>query len=150
MQLIEVAIPLLLPTGRTRLLRALIDSGATDNFIHKDLTAEFNLTVIPLDGNSTIAMGTADAEAVATGETQPLSFQATSLCQHKTKFTILNLGDYDIILGWPFQRYTKAVIQALKETTVFSLPAVAVRLCHGGLTPQNSLLHSFASPIQTC
>eukprot|EP00961_Rhodomonas_salina_P090691 1220262-Rhodomonas_salina.1 len=58
-------------------------------------------------GNSTITMGTTDAVATASGETNKITLQAGPPCRHRCKFTILNLGDYDLILGRPFMKYIR-------------------------------------------
>ena len=59
--LIEVVAVMLLPSGKTRQLRTLIDCGATDNFIHEQLTKEFKLEVSALGGSNEVAMGTEGA-----------------------------------------------------------------------------------------
>ena len=56
--LIEVVATLLLPSGKTRALRVLVDTGATDNFIHESVVKEFKLKTTKLDGSATVTMGT--------------------------------------------------------------------------------------------
>eukprot|EP00961_Rhodomonas_salina_P262305 3544745-Rhodomonas_salina.1 len=34
-----------------------------------------------------------------------------STCKHKSRYTVLNLGDYDAILGRPFQKLVNARIK---------------------------------------
>ena len=109
--MIEVVVHLLLPAGRTRALRALVDTGATDNFLGSHIQQEFGIQIIPFAQTTNILMGTEGSQAAAEGESSPLTLQCGPFCTHKTNFTILNLGDYDIILGRPFQKYTKMIIQ---------------------------------------
>eukprot|EP00961_Rhodomonas_salina_P274158 3703915-Rhodomonas_salina.1 len=57
-------------------------------------------------------MGTEGSEVQALGQTdKAIILQSGPFCQHKSKFTVLNLGDYDVILGCPFQRYADAIIK---------------------------------------
>ena len=109
--LIEVVVHLLLPAGRTRALRALVDTGASDNFLSTHIQQEFGIKNLEFAQLTPIQMGTEDATATAAGETTPLTLQCGTSCTHKTNFTVLPLGDYDIILGRPFQKYTKLIIQ---------------------------------------
>ncbi len=92
-----------------------MDTGASDNFKFKFLSSpiqqEFGIPIIEFGQLTTISMGTEGSDTQALGETPPLTLQCGSCCTHKTNFTILPLGDYDIVLGRPFQKYTKLVIQ---------------------------------------
>ena len=106
-----MVVHLLLPAGRTRALRALVDTGASDNFLSSQLQQEFGIQLLRFAQPTNILMGTEDSQVDALGETPPLTLQCGPFCTHRTNFTILNLGDYDIILGRPFQKYTKMVIQ---------------------------------------
>ena len=42
-ELVELLVCLLLPSGRTRNLRALVDTGATSNFLSKEVCEEYNI-----------------------------------------------------------------------------------------------------------
>eukprot|EP00961_Rhodomonas_salina_P249404 3371139-Rhodomonas_salina.1 len=55
-------------------------------------------------------MGTEGSEVTASGKTEPLTMSLGQLCKHQSRYTILNLGDYDVILGRPFQNFAKARI----------------------------------------
>ena len=101
--LIEVVVHFLLPTGKTRALRALVDTGATDNFVSKSTIEEFKLSCEPFPTPTTVAVGTDDATTEALGATEALTIQLGMLCKHKTNFTVLPLADYDVVLGRPFQ-----------------------------------------------
>jgi hypothetical protein len=106
-----VVVHFLLPNGKTRALRALVDTGATDNFVSKSTIEEFKLSCEPFPTPTTVAVGTDDATTEALGATDALTIQLGMLCKHKTNFTVLPLADYDIVLGRPFQKYTKSTIK---------------------------------------
>ena len=89
-----------LPKGRTRPLRCLVDSGATDNFIHSNLVKEFKLETTALEDE--IILGSAENTAQAEGETKPITMEIGRHCKHRSVYTVLDLGDYDVILGRQF------------------------------------------------
>ena len=109
--LIEVVVHFLLPTGRTLALRALVDTGATDNFVNKGTIEEFKLSCEPFQTHTPVAVGTDDTTAEALGSTEALTIQLGTSCKHRTHFTVLPLADYDVVLGRPFQKYTRSVIK---------------------------------------
>ena len=109
--LIEVVVHLLLPAGSTRALRALVDTGASDNFLSSNVQQEFGIPLLELAQLTPILMGTEGTETPALGETPPITLKCGSCCTHRTNFTILPLGDYDLVLGRPFQKYTSLIIQ---------------------------------------
>lgn len=88
----------------------MVDTGATDNFIRADLAREFHLPVDMGSQGERVSMGSKDAEAKTEGETHPLTISCGPHCKVTTRMTLLDLGDYDIILGRPFQIYTQAAI----------------------------------------
>jgi hypothetical protein len=102
--LIEVACQFKLPTGQTRLLRALIDTGATDNFINSKTVKELNLPTQPLPRKIKVELGSASDCAYVKSETTPLHMSFGQSGSHKSTYSVLNLGEYDVILGRPFQR----------------------------------------------
>ena len=106
--LIELVVTFKLPSGRTRDLRALVDSGATDDFIHKNVIQEFGLSYTPFKTKTLVELGSPGVKAKALGESKPIFCELGSTLKHRTSFTILDLGDYDIVLGRPWQKYTKA------------------------------------------
>jgi hypothetical protein len=106
--LIEVVAVFALPKGKTRPLRCLVDSGATNNFIHSNLIKEFKLETTALEDE--IILGSAENKAQAEGETKPLTMEIGHHCKHRSVYTVLDLGDYDVILGRPFQNYSGARI----------------------------------------
>eukprot|EP00960_Hanusia_phi_P003470 102619-Hanusia_phi.AAC.1 len=71
--LIEVVATLLLPSGKTRALRVLVDTGATDNFIHESVVKEFKIKTTKLEGSATVTMGTEGSEVTALGECEPVT-----------------------------------------------------------------------------
>jgi len=98
-----------LPSGRTTDLRALIDCGSTDNFINLNLVENLNLEILPLK-NGCVSLG-ADTTAQAAGETRPLTMTLGPHCSHKSKYTVIELGDHDIVLGRPFLSYVAARVE---------------------------------------
>jgi hypothetical protein len=98
-----------LPSGRTKDLRALIDCGSTDNFINLNLVEKFNLEILPLK-NGCVSLG-ADTTAQAAGETRPLTMTLGSHCSHRSKSTVIELGDHNIILGRPFLSHVAARVE---------------------------------------
>ncbi len=76
----------------------------------KSTIEEFKLSCEPFPTPTSVAGGTDDATAEALGATEALTIQLGALCKHRTNFTVLPLADYDIVLGRPFQQYTKSVI----------------------------------------
>ncbi len=61
MPLIEVAVQLLLPTGQTQPLCALLDIGATDNFANKQIVDEFALPITTFSMQAPVQLGTEGA-----------------------------------------------------------------------------------------
>ena len=108
--MIELAVQFLLPSGATRALRGLLDTGASDNFLHHKIANEFSITVEPFPDVAPIQLGSEGATVDALGTTTPLTMQIGPLCKHRSNYTVLDLGDYDVILGRPFQKYSKARI----------------------------------------
>ena len=106
-----MVIHLLLPAGRTRALRALVDTGASDNFLSAQIQQEFGIENHEFGQLTQIQMGSEGAQTEALGETPPLTLQCGSFCTHKTNFTVIKLSDYDVVLGRPFQKFTRLVIQ---------------------------------------
>ena len=100
-----------MPTGYTKPLRALFDTGATDNFIHTKIIKDFNIKTSKLSKKEKVTLGSEGASANVTKETTPVTTLVGKYCKHKTKFTVINLEDYDIVLGRPFQKYVKASIE---------------------------------------
>ncbi len=82
----------MLPTGRTRDLRALVDCGSTDNFINSKLAGELKLDVLPLK-NRCVSLG-ADTTAQEAGETRPITMTLGPSCSHRSKYTVIELGDH--------------------------------------------------------
>ncbi len=87
--LIEVVVYLLLPASSTRALRALVDTGASDNFLSSTIQQEFGIPLLELAQLTPILMGTEGSETPALGETPPITLQCGSCCTHRTTFTIL-------------------------------------------------------------
>lgn len=110
MPLIEVMVQLLLPSGKSPPLRALVDTGASDDFIHPRVVEANNIPVNQSASRETVVMGTEGAQADSQGETCPIKIQSGSFCKYRNGFTILNLDEYDLILGRPFQRNSMCVI----------------------------------------
>ena len=100
---------IVLPSGRTKDLQALIDCGSTDNFINLNLVENLNLEILPLK-NGCVSLG-ADTTAQAAGETRPLTMTLGPHCSHKSKYTVIELGDHDIVLGRPFLSYVAARVE---------------------------------------
>ncbi len=46
--------------------------------------------------------------AQAAGETKPLTMTLGLHCSHKSKYTVIKLGDHNIVPGRPFLRHTIA------------------------------------------
>ncbi len=82
----------LLSTGKTLALRALVDTGATDNFVSKSTIEEFKLSCEPFPTPTTVAVGTDDVTTEALGATEALTIQLGMLCKHKTKFYCTPIG----------------------------------------------------------
>ena len=109
--LIEVVANFHLPNGRTRDLRVLVDCGATDNFIHEKVVREFSLSSQALTGSPTVSLGSEGSEATAQGESEPLTMTSGRMCKHRSRYTILNIGEYDVILGRPFLKFMGAKVE---------------------------------------
>eukprot|EP00961_Rhodomonas_salina_P231450 3126319-Rhodomonas_salina.1 len=56
-------------------------------------------------------MGTKGSEVTALGEREPVTMAIGHTCKHKSRYTVLNLGDYDVILRHPFQKFVNAKIE---------------------------------------
>jgi len=108
---VEVVAYLYLPTGRKGPLRALIDTGGTDNFINQELISKFNLPHTDTLKGESVSMGEDQAVTIIEGETSPLCLSIGPYCKHRSVFTILKLGDYDLILGRPFQKYSQCTLE---------------------------------------
>ena len=109
--LIEIPLIFELPSGHTRTLRALLDTGATDDFVHSRVVSESNIQYTSFENPESVTMGAAGSEASALGETKVVTWSIGSVLKHKSKFTVLDLGDYDVILGRPFQKFVQARIE---------------------------------------
>eukprot|EP00961_Rhodomonas_salina_P279257 3772556-Rhodomonas_salina.1 len=81
---------------------------------------EFKLTQCQLERSATVTMGTDGSEVTASGETEPLTMSLGQLCKHRSRYTILNLGDYDVILRRPFQNFR--VVKARISVTRCEIP----------------------------
>ena len=108
----------LLPTGRTKNLRVLFDIGATNNFINKTLVAEHDLPV--LDSNTVRVRMGGSTTVRSGGETAPLTMKNGRL-KHRSTYTIMDLGDYDVVLGMPF--FTANNISAESDKKIISVYA---------------------------
>lgn len=108
--LVEVVVKLKLSSGVSQPLRALIDTGATDNFIHTKTVEKLKIPTKKLSKSEFVTLGAEGSNARVTRETLPIKLSAGKFCQHNSKFTILNLEDYDLILGRPFQKYVNSQI----------------------------------------
>lgn len=104
-------VQLLLPSGATRLLRALVDTGATDDFIHERLVAEFKLSTRALPKKVKVNLGSGGSCAYVKDETTLLTSTLGPAGTRKSRYTVLDLGEYDIILGRPFQKSTASRIE---------------------------------------
>ena len=109
----------MLPTGRTRDLRALVDCGSTDNFINLKLAGELKLDVLPLK-NGCVSLG-----ADTTGEMRPITMTLGPSCSHRCKSTVIELGDHDVVLGGPFLSH-----MAARETSflLHHLPSTSLNI----------------------
>eukprot|EP00961_Rhodomonas_salina_P169181 2279652-Rhodomonas_salina.1 len=56
-------------------------------------------------------MGTEGSKVTALGKCEPVTMVIGHTCKHKSSYTVLNLGDYDAILGCPFQKFVNARIK---------------------------------------
>ncbi len=88
---------IVLPASQTKDLQALVDCGSTDNFINLKLVQELKLDIFPLK-NGCVSLGV-DTTAQAAGETKPLTMTLEPSCSHKSRYTVIELGDHDIVLG---------------------------------------------------
>ena len=87
--LMEVVVQLLLTSGRTKSLRGLIDTGASDNYIHTRIQEEYN---IPLDTKSkgeTVSLGEEGLEAKIEGETTPVTLTSGRTLKYKSNVSVL-------------------------------------------------------------
>ena len=93
---------MVLPT--TTLLTAPLTKGTNTTLVD-----ELHLPVCPLPGSSTVQLGTDNSVATATGSTKPITMTIGKACKHTSTYTVLDIGEYDVILGRPFQRYMRAI-----------------------------------------
>ncbi len=108
-ELIEVVGCIVLPTGQTKDLWALVDCGSTDNFINLDLVEKLKFKNLPLK-NGCVSLG-ADIASQAAGETRPLTMTLGPSCSHKSRYTMIELGDHNIILGLIFLSHMAARVE---------------------------------------
>ncbi len=83
--MIEVVGCIILPTGQTK------------DLLKLKLVEKLKLEIIPLK-NRCVSLG-ADTTARAAGEIRPLTMTLRPSCSHKSRYTVIELGDHDIILG---------------------------------------------------
>lgn len=114
--LLEVTASILLPSGPTRRLRVLIDCGATSNFIHKETIEEIGVS-FDSSKEEKIATGDGEHEITTVGETSALTMRIGNIYKHRSKYFVMNLGDYDAVLGMPWIQHSRCVISG-KETTL--------------------------------
>ena len=50
------------------------------------------------------------AEAKSHGEIRPITMKIGRIFKHTNTYTVMNLGEYDVILGMPFFRYDQCTI----------------------------------------
>jgi len=118
-ELIELVGCFLLPSGRSGNLRILLDLGATSNFINKRLVSQLKIPLEKGDkGEVSIGNG---HNAQSSGETAPLCMKLGRIYKHTSTYTVMELGDFDVILGMPWYKFAKCTIP-----TEDSVPAVEV------------------------
>ncbi len=117
-ELLELVGKFVLPTGITRDLRILLDLGATNNFLHNRIRDQYGIRMQSTTVSS-VTMGDRKT-ARSGGETVPLTMR-NGRFRHRSTYTLLDLGEYDVVLGMPFFRYHKVVLSnggKLPEVTV--------------------------------
>ena len=122
-ELIELVGRFALPTGITRDLRILLDIGATNNFLNTRTRDRYGIRMSNTK-TGTVQMGDSQS-AKSGGETVPLSMRHGRF-RHTSTYTLLDLGEYDVVLGMPFFQYHKVVLAAGND-----LPEVVVRTPQG-------------------
>ena len=124
--LMEVTATLLLPSGRVEKLRVLLDLGATSNFLSKKLVHEHH---IPLSSTKVEKINIGDGgEAEGLGETKPITMKLGSTYRHTSAYTVMELGEYDAVLGMAWHKFAKCQVQCGEE-----LPKVSVVYKRGRL-----------------
>lgn len=130
-ELVEVPGTFILPRGHTRVLRVLLDIGSTNNFIHRKIQKEYDIPVQPDSGRTRVTLG-GSGKATARGETKSLTMKIGSF-KHESTYTIMDLGQYDIVLGMPFFKFHKVVAEMgenprVQVTTPLGPRSLPVRL----------------------
>ncbi len=100
-----------LPNGTSRPLRALIDTGASDDYIHSRVVKELRIERNSDSKQERVSMGQEGSVATTLGDTKPLTLTSGPFCKYKSYYSILELEDYDLILGRPFQRSQSCFIE---------------------------------------
>ena len=122
-ELIELVGRFVLPTGITRDLRILLDIGATNNFLNTRTRDRYG---IRMTHTTTCMVQMGDSQSAKSGgETVPLSMRHGRF-RHTSTYTLLDLGEYDVVLGMPFFQYHKVVLTAGND-----LPEVVVNTPRG-------------------
>ena len=98
--LVELAGKFLLPQGPTKPLRILLDLGATNNFINSKLQQKNGIKTKTGIKKGKVTVG--DSITTTTkGETLPI-IMINGNVKHKSTYTLMDLGKYDVVLGMPF------------------------------------------------
>ena len=108
-ELVEVVGTLLLPHCVFKNLKILLDIGATSNFINQNLVQNAEIALDVSKSPETILIGDGN-EAKSSGETKPIVMKIGKIFKHTSTYTVMELGEYDLILGMPFFRYSRCTI----------------------------------------
>jgi len=91
-------------------LRVLLDSGASNNFINHRLAESHHLSYDPSLAEL-IETGDGNHSVNSYGETKPLKMKLGSTYTHTSSYTVMDLGEYDVILGMPWVNHSKCQVQ---------------------------------------
>jgi hypothetical protein len=96
-------VPVVVTANRLQITYALLDSGATRDFVSKSLLAELGITPTPLPRSETAILADGSfAEATITHSAELTLMIGAGLPTYCAVFTVLELGVAPIVLGLPF------------------------------------------------
>ena len=144
--MLETVVYLHLPTGKTRALRALVDTGASDNYLHTRVSDEYDIEVLKFANPTTVTLGSKES-ADTPGETNPLTLSCGRSVLHKSNFTLLDLDEYDLVLGRPFQKFANVLIMSKMDALQVPTPHGMQELQRWVSTPKGKPQLQFLSRL---
>ncbi len=110
------------------------------------MSDEYDIEVLKFANPTTVTLGSKES-ADTPGETNPLTLSCGRSVKHKSNFTLLDLDEYDLVLGRPFQKFADVRIMSKMDALQVPTPHGMQELPRWVSTPKGKPQLQFLSRL---